>query len=138
GGAAAASLLALDAAARHPVSPRTPATLRAAVTARALAAGWRRRRRAVVGEWGAVMGIDHPCRSSGRPWSAQGDRPGDGARQMATELEFRAMGSDVHVIVVGGAVGLAEAAQHRIDELEQKWCRFLPDSAVSELNRLAG
>jgi thiamine biosynthesis lipoprotein len=57
---------------------------------------------------------------------------------MATELEFRAMGSDCHVIVVGGGNDLAEAAKARIDDLERRWSRFLPDSEVSELNRRAG
>jgi thiamine biosynthesis lipoprotein len=57
---------------------------------------------------------------------------------MATELEFRAMGSDCHVIVVGGGDDLAVAAKARIDDLEQRWSRFLPDSEVSELNRRAG
>src|SRR4051794_29443141 len=53
------------------------------------------------------------------------------------ELQFRAMGSDVHVIVVG-AEGLAERARARIDELEHLWSRFLPDSEISQLNEHAG
>src|SRR5205807_3885392 len=76
--AAADPVPAVDAAAMHPVSPRTPATLRTPVTTRARAAGCGRRRRVVVGEWRAVMGMDDACPSSGRPWSAQGDRPGNG------------------------------------------------------------
>ena len=48
------------------------------------------------------------------------------------------MGSDAHVIVVGGPPGLADRARARIDDLEGKWSRFLPDSEVSELNRQAG
>lgn len=48
------------------------------------------------------------------------------------------MGSDAHVIVVGGPAGLVDTAQSRIDELEQRWSRFLPDSEVSALNRSAG
>ena len=54
------------------------------------------------------------------------------------ELRFRAMGSDAHLIVVGGNQGMAEAARARIDELEQRWSRFLPDSEVNLLNRRAG
>jgi len=56
----------------------------------------------------------------------------------AAELHFRAMGSDVHVIVVGGPQELAALARDRIDELEHKWSRFLPDSEISELNDHAG
>jgi thiamine biosynthesis lipoprotein len=56
----------------------------------------------------------------------------------AEELSFRAMGSDAHVIVVGGPVGLAERARRRIDDLERRWSRFLPDSEISGLTRRAG
>ncbi len=51
---------------------------------------------------------------------------------------FRAMGSDVHVIVVGGTLGLDRDAETRIDELERRWSRFLPDSELSRLNRAEG
>ena len=54
------------------------------------------------------------------------------------ELEFRAMGSDAHVIVVGGPSGGAERARARIDELEQRWSRFIERSEISALNREAG
>jgi FAD:protein FMN transferase len=57
---------------------------------------------------------------------------------MTTEMKFRAMGSDCHVMVVGGPVGLIDIARNRIDQLEQRWSRFLPDSEVSTLNRRAG
>ena len=57
---------------------------------------------------------------------------------MEAEIRFRAMGSDAHVIVVGGPAGLIETARARIDELEHRWSRFLADSEVSELNRRAG
>jgi thiamine biosynthesis lipoprotein len=48
------------------------------------------------------------------------------------------MGSDAHVIVVGGAPHLIDDAEARVDELERRWSRFLADSEVSELNRRAG
>lgn len=48
------------------------------------------------------------------------------------------MGSDAHVIVVGGPDGLVEQAVRRIDELERRWSRFLDDSEISSLNRHAG
>jgi len=45
------------------------------------------------------------------------------------------MGSDCHVIVHGRS-SLADEARAEIDDLEQKWSRFIPDSEVSRLNRL--
>lgn len=47
------------------------------------------------------------------------------------------MGSDAHVVVRGQASLLA-SARRRLDDLEQKWSRFLPDSEVSRLNSHAG
>jgi thiamine biosynthesis lipoprotein len=57
---------------------------------------------------------------------------------MAAERQFRAMGSDAHLIVVGGDDHLIEAAQSMIDDLERRWSRFLDDSEISSLNRQAG
>ncbi|MEQ1704276.1 MAG: FAD:protein FMN transferase, partial [Ilumatobacteraceae bacterium] len=58
---------------------------------------------------------------------------------LSAECRFRAMGSDAHVIVVGDdAAALLDQAQRMIDELEQRWSRFLPDSEVSLLNAAAG
>ncbi|HSS10723.1 MAG TPA: FAD:protein FMN transferase, partial [Acidimicrobiales bacterium] len=57
---------------------------------------------------------------------------------MAAELLFRAMGSDAHLIVVGGAAGLVNRAKDRTLDLERRWSRFFDDSEVSELNRHAG
>lgn len=54
------------------------------------------------------------------------------------ELRFRAMGSDVHLIIVGGPEGSAYRARDRINELERRWSRFIPDSEISELTRRAG
>ena len=54
------------------------------------------------------------------------------------EVRFKAMGSDGHVLVVGGPAGLGERARSRIDELEQRWSRFRPESEISELNENAG
>jgi FAD:protein FMN transferase len=48
------------------------------------------------------------------------------------------MGSDAHVVVVGGAPCLLDVAQSMIDDLERRWSRFLDDSEISELNRKAG
>ncbi len=48
------------------------------------------------------------------------------------------MGSDAHLIVVGGRARLLDDAVARIADLEQRWSRFLPDSEVSRLNHWAG
>jgi thiamine biosynthesis lipoprotein len=48
------------------------------------------------------------------------------------------MGSDAHLIVVGGPTGIIDQAGRRIDDLERRWSRFLDDSEISRLNRLAG
>ncbi len=53
------------------------------------------------------------------------------------ESRFRAMGTDVH-IVVAGAPHLLSRARRRIEDLEQRWSRFLPDSEISMLNRSEG
>ncbi|MEY2569588.1 MAG: FAD:protein transferase [Actinomycetota bacterium] len=53
-------------------------------------------------------------------------------------LDLHAMGSEAQLIVVGGRIGLIDQLRARIDELERRWSRFLPDSEVSELNRKAG
>ncbi len=51
---------------------------------------------------------------------------------------FRVMGSEAHVAIVGGRAGLLDRALARLDELERRWSRFLPDSEISQLNRSAG
>ncbi len=48
------------------------------------------------------------------------------------------MGSDAHVIVVGGPRSLAREAEHRIADLERRWTRFDEHSEVSALTRHAG
>ena len=53
------------------------------------------------------------------------------------ELRFRAMGSDVQVLVDGPAE-LLQVARDRVEELERRWSRFRPDSEISRLNAHAG
>jgi thiamine biosynthesis lipoprotein len=48
------------------------------------------------------------------------------------------MGSDVHVVVVGGSVNSLDRAVDRIAQLESRWSRFRPDSEVTMLNHNAG
>lgn len=43
------------------------------------------------------------------------------------------MGADCHVLVVGGE-RLVAAGQRRIEDLERRWSRFLPESEISQLN----
>jgi thiamine biosynthesis lipoprotein len=57
---------------------------------------------------------------------------------MAAEQRFRAMGSDAHLIVVGGRRALADEAKARIDDLERRWSRFLDHSEINMLNDHAG
>lgn len=57
---------------------------------------------------------------------------------MEAESRFRAMGSDVHVVIVGGTVQLLEESRELIEHLESLWSRFRPDSEVSALNDVAG
>lgn len=54
------------------------------------------------------------------------------------EARFRAMGSDAHVVVVGGPAGALDAARRRIEELEGRWSRFRDDTEVARLNAGAG
>src|SRR5437879_11851295 len=56
---------------------------------------------------------------------------------MATTHRFRAMGTDIEVIVVGDPE-LVDRAVTRIDDREHRWSRFLDDSEVSELKRRTG
>ncbi|NUS75342.1 MAG: FAD:protein FMN transferase [Streptomyces sp.] len=56
----------------------------------------------------------------------------------AEEIRFPAMGSDAHVMVVGGAPELLERAKERIAALERLWSRFRPDSDLSRINSGAG
>lgn len=53
------------------------------------------------------------------------------------ERRFRVMGSDAHVLVVGGHVHLADDAAARLGDLERRWSRFLLDSEISKCNALA-
>ncbi len=48
------------------------------------------------------------------------------------------MGSDCHLVVVGGSPALVDRALDRIEQLEGLWSRFRPDSEISRLNACAG
>ena len=56
------------------------------------------------------------------------------ATVVPSELRLRAMGCDVHVLVVGGPPDLVELARDRVEELERRWSRFRPESEISRLN----
>jgi len=51
---------------------------------------------------------------------------------------FRAMGTDVHVLVVGGPPALPDIARELVEALEARWSRFRPASEVARLNEHAG
>src|SRR5438874_1813231 len=57
---------------------------------------------------------------------------------MEAEARFPAMGTDVHVVVVGGPLRMLEWAREFVDDLEARWSRFRPASEVSLINHLAG
>jgi thiamine biosynthesis lipoprotein len=56
---------------------------------------------------------------------------------VAAELRFRAMGTHVHLLVVGAPAGALDRARARVLDLERRWSRFLPHSELSRLNRRA-
>lgn len=54
------------------------------------------------------------------------------------EACFRAMGTEVHIVVTGGTEDHLALARARIEELEARWSRFRDSSEISQLNRSAG
>ena len=57
------------------------------------------------------------------------------------DVQFRAMGTDCHVLVHAPAElleDLTDLARERVELLEQCWSRFRPDSELSHLNNVAG
>ena len=48
------------------------------------------------------------------------------------------MGTGVHVLVVDAARDALEHARRRIEELERRWSRFIPDSEISRANAAGG
>ncbi len=58
---------------------------------------------------------------------------------MQAESTFDAMGSTVHLLVIGpNAAADLDWARARLHELEIRWTRFSPDSELSQLNANAG
>ena len=59
---------------------------------------------------------------------------------MMRQLAFRAMGTDVHLLTVDGDPSGADlvAARRQVQDFEQRWSRFLPDSELSRLNAAGG
>ena len=54
------------------------------------------------------------------------------------ETRWNAMGGRAHALFLGGSATLAEMVQQDVDELEQRWSRFLPTSEISMLNTRRG
>lgn len=48
------------------------------------------------------------------------------------------MGTTAHVLVVNGAPSDLDLAQRRLEDLEQRWSRFRPDSELSQVNARSG
>ena len=60
-------------------------------------------------------------------------------RTNSAERRAKVMGTDAHVIVVGDdAARLADLALARLERLEARWSRFLPESEISQLNERPG
>jgi thiamine biosynthesis lipoprotein len=55
-----------------------------------------------------------------------------------TATEFRAMGTDVTVLVLGGPSGAGARAADAIERLEEQWSRFRSTSELCALNAAAG
>ncbi len=54
------------------------------------------------------------------------------------ELQFRVMASSASISIVGGHTELLDQAVARLEQLEQLWSRFLPESDISKLNFRTG
>jgi thiamine biosynthesis lipoprotein len=52
----------------------------------------------------------------------------------ARQVSGRVMGSDFHVLAVGGPSDLPARARARLEELEARWSRFQPDSELTRLS----
>jgi FAD:protein FMN transferase len=48
------------------------------------------------------------------------------------------MGTDAQIVVVGGTPALLDDAVARVDQLERRWTRFLPNSELSRVNAMPG
>ena len=59
---------------------------------------------------------------------------------MVRQTMFRAMGTEAHLMTVGGdpAGQDLESARRLVDDFERRWSRFRPESEVSRLNRANG
>ena len=56
---------------------------------------------------------------------------------MEAEARWRGMGADVHVIINGDPL-LMRFVRRQLDQLENKWSRFLPYSEITKLNNSTG
>ncbi len=53
-------------------------------------------------------------------------------------MRFEAMGTDCHIVVIGGPEESLPAARARIEQLEARWSRFRPESELCALNAARG
>lgn len=54
------------------------------------------------------------------------------------ELRFPVMGTEAHLVALGGPAELLDRARRRLETLEARWSRFLVDSEITRLNRSSG
>jgi thiamine biosynthesis lipoprotein len=66
------------------------------------------------------------------------ERGAGGREEVLVTTTFRAMGTDVEVLVLDGPTDLGDRAAAAIERLEAKWSRFRPTSEVCRLNDAAG
>ena len=59
-------------------------------------------------------------------------------RRPVRQLVFRAMGTEVQLLAVGGDDGLVERGRELVDALEVRWSRFRAHSELCRLNAAAG
>jgi thiamine biosynthesis lipoprotein len=60
------------------------------------------------------------------------------AAELLHESEFRVMGSQAHLLIVGGPAVIVDDARRRLVELEALWSRFRSDSELSRINAASG
>lgn len=60
------------------------------------------------------------------------------AREGALRREWRAMGTDVEIILTGGTAEMLDLARDRIEALEARWSRFRTDSELLRLHAHPG
>ena len=77
-------------------------------------------------------------RISVHPHAPDGAGRGSDGPMSSESRIVKVMGTTAHLIVTDGPSGLVDRGVDRLDELEARWSRFLPDSEISRLNDRPG